>query len=167
MTTSLTFDIAIDRVLGIEGGYSNDPDDPGGETNWGVTLRTARANGYTGNMIDMTRADAKGIYKTAFWDPVVATVTSPALQYQVLDAAVNHGMGNAVRMLQNAAGVAQDGGWGKISREALAKLDPNDAHLLFMAARFEFWASLAKFDKYGRGWTRRGAKDLRYLAQDN
>ncbi len=146
MTTSLTFDIAIDRVLGIEGGYSNDPDDPGGETNWGVTLRTARANGYTGNMIDMT---------------------PPALQYQVLDAAVNHGMGNAVRMLQNAAGVAQDGGWGKISREALAKLDPNDAHLLFMAARFEFWASLAKFDKYGRGWTRRGAKDLRYLAQDN
>ena len=46
----------IERVLSHEGGYANHPKDPGGETNWGVTKRTAQANGYTGSMRAMTRS---------------------------------------------------------------------------------------------------------------
>ena len=57
----------IERVLSHEGGYANHPKDPGGETNWGVTKRTAQANGYTGSMRAMTRAQAIEIYRKAFW----------------------------------------------------------------------------------------------------
>ncbi len=45
----------------------NHPKDPGGETNWGITKRTAEANGYTSAMHDMTRAQTVDIYRTAFW----------------------------------------------------------------------------------------------------
>ena len=45
--------------------------------------------------------------------------------------------------------------------------DPKDVHLLFIAERLEFWAKLSTFDSFGRGWMRRGAKDLRFIAQDN
>ena len=61
------FPAFIDRVLAHEGGYVNHPQDPGGETNHGITLRTARANGYSGAMRDMTRAQAVEIYRKAFW----------------------------------------------------------------------------------------------------
>jgi len=54
------FHVAVERVLGHEGGYSNRSlaDDPGGETNWGVTIGTARANGYHGDMKTMNRNEA-------------------------------------------------------------------------------------------------------------
>lgn len=55
----MNFDTAFDRLLGNEGGYVNNPADPGGETNWGVTVAVARASGYTGAMRDMTRARPK------------------------------------------------------------------------------------------------------------
>ena len=52
---SLTFTQIFNRLIGHEGGYVNDTRDPGGETNWGITKRTAQANGYQGNMRVMTR----------------------------------------------------------------------------------------------------------------
>jgi lysozyme family protein len=163
MKTQMTFEVAIERTLGIEDGYVNNPGDPGGETKWGISRRS-----YPNvDIKNLTREQAKSIYLRDFWMPVVTTVSSPALQYQVLDAAVNHGMGNAVRMLQCAAGVAQDGHWGPISKAKLEAMDPADSQILFIAAREEFWASLSTFDKFGRGWMRRGVADLRYLAQDN
>jgi lysozyme family protein len=102
-----------------------------------------------------------------FWLPVVRTVADGALQFQLLDAAINHGMGNATRFLQRAIGVADDGHWGPVSHAALAKLDAHDVHLLFIAERLEFWTKLRTFDTFGRGWTKRGAQNLRYIAQDN
>ena len=64
---SLNFSQIFNRLIGHEGGYVNDPRDPGGETNWGITKRTAQANGYTGNMKTMTRQQAYEIYYRAFW----------------------------------------------------------------------------------------------------
>ncbi|HEZ0935870.1 TPA: glycosyl hydrolase 108 family protein, partial [Neisseria meningitidis] len=52
------FNQFINRVLSHEGGYANHPKDPGGETNWGITKRTAQANGYNGSMRAMTREQA-------------------------------------------------------------------------------------------------------------
>jgi len=59
MSMDTAFDTAFERLIGHEGGYVNHPDDPGGETNWGITLRTAREQGYTGEMRDLTRGEAK------------------------------------------------------------------------------------------------------------
>ena len=163
MTSALDFETAIERILDHEGGYVNDPRDPGGETQWGISKRSYPEV----NIRALTREGAKALYLRDFWQPVVDTVADSALRFQLLDAAVNHGMGNAVRFLQRAIGVADDGHWGPLSHAALGRMDAHDVHLLFMAERFEFWCKLAKFDAFGRGWTLRGAKNLRYIAQDN
>lgn len=161
-TAMIDFDTAIARVLGVEGGYVNNPADPGGETNWGIAKRS-----YPNvDIKNLTLLGAKVIYHRDFWAPVGALVADPALQYQLLDAAVNHGMGNATRMLQAAVGAAQDGHWGPDSKARMAAMALSDVRLRFVAARFDFWASLKAFDSFGRGWARRGAADLRYLAED-
>lgn len=159
----MDFNTAIERILAHEGGYVHDSRDPGGETQWGISKRSYPDT----NIRTLTREGAKLIYEADFWRPVVSTVTDGALQFQLLDAAVNHGMGNAVRFLQRAVGVADDGHWGLRSQAALSRMPVTDAHLLFMAERFEFWAKLSAFDAFGRGWTRRGAQNLRYIAKDN
>jgi len=160
----IDFTTAIERILGHEGGYVNDPRDPGGETHWGISKRSYPHL----NIKALTRDQAKWLYERDFWRPVVlASVNDTALAFQMLDSAVNHGMSNAIRFAQRAAGVADDGAWGPVSKAALSRMDRHDAHLLFMAERFEFWAKLTTFDAFGRGWTRRGALNLRYLAKDN
>ena len=62
------FNNFINRVLKHEGGYVNNPKDPGGETHWGITKQTAREYGYKGEMCQLTREQAIGIYKKAFWE---------------------------------------------------------------------------------------------------
>lgn len=159
----IDFDDAIERILSHEGGYVNNPADPGGETQWGIAKRSYP----TVNIKTLPREGAKAIYLRDFWTPVASKINDPALCFQVLDAAVNHGIGNAIRFLQRALGVADDGAFGPASIAALAGKDPHDVHLLFMAERFEFWAKLKAFDTFGRGWVNRGALNLRYLAKDN
>lgn len=159
----IDFDTAIERVLGNEGGYVNNPDDPGGETNWGISKRSYPDV----DIANLSRDDAKAIYRRDFWIPVANYVEDSALCYQVLDAAVNHGMANAVRFLQRAAGVADDGHLGPVSRNALSTMAPADLHLLFIAERIEFFCKLSTFSTFGKGWMRRCAQDLRYLAKDN
>jgi lysozyme family protein len=159
----IDYDEAIDRILAHEGGYVNNPADPGGETQWGIAKRSYP----TVNIKTLTRDGAKAIYLRDFWTPVASKVSDSALCFQVLDAAVNHGIGNAIRFLQRAIGVADDGAFGPASIAALSARDPHDVHLLFMAERFEFWAKLKTFDTFGRGWVRRGAQNLRFLAKDN
>lgn len=160
---SLTYDEAIERVLKHEGGYVNHPADPGGETNWGIARRSYPDL----DIKNLTRDQAKAIYKRDFWDPVARWAEDPALTFQLMDAAVNHGMGNATRFLQRAIGVADDGHFGPVSVAALRRMNAHDVHLLFMAERFEFWARLRTFDAFGRGWVRRGAQNLRLIAKDN
>jgi lysozyme family protein len=159
----IDYDEAIDRILAHEGGYVNNPADPGGETQWGIAKRSYP----TVNIKTLTREGAKAIYLRDFWAPVASKVSDSALCFQVLDAAVNHGIGNAIRFLQRAIGVADDGAFGPASQAALAARNLHDVHLLFMAERFEFWTKLQAFDTFGRGWVRRGAQNLRFLAKDN
>lgn len=160
----MNFPIAIERILSHEGGYVNDPLDPGGETQWGISKRSYPHL----DIKALTRDEAKLLYERDFWRAVAAASTlDDAMRYQLLDAAVNHGMGNAVRLYQGAVGAAKDGHWGPQSQAALDAMDVRDVHLLFIAERLEFWAALKSFDRFGRGWTRRGAQNLRYLAGDN
>lgn len=160
------FDTAFNRVMDHEGRYVNNPKDPGGETNWGVTIATARANGYTGPMRSMTRDQAKAIYKKAFWDRAKADSYDPAIAFQLFDAAVNHGIGNAIRMLQRAVGVTADGVVGPFTIAAITRKSLPDVLALFNAERIEFYTKLSTFEVFGRGWMNRVAKNLRYAAGD-
>lgn len=161
--TASAFDSFIDRVLSHEGGYVNNPKDPGGETQWGISKRS-----YPGlNIRTLTRAQAVEIYRRDFWQRAQCDKLPKALAFQMLDAAVNHGMGNPIRWLQRAAGVADDGQIGPVTLAAVRRADENDLLLRFNAERLEFYASLSTFASFGRGWTRRVAGNLRYAARDN
>lgn len=169
----ITFDKAFDRLISHEGGYSDDPRDAG---NWtggaqgvgqlkGTRFGIAASSyGYL-DIKNLGLEDAKEIYRRDFWDACGAA--HPAIKFQVFDASVNHGRGNAIRFLQRAVKVADDGDWGVKSQAALESMDANDVLLRFLGHRLKFWASLQKFDIYGRGWTNRGADNLLFAAEDN
>ncbi|PJG83783.1 glycoside hydrolase family 108 protein [Caviibacterium pharyngocola] len=167
MTQLMNFDDVFNRTLGHEGGYVNHPDDPGGETNWGITKRTAIENGYTGAMKTMSRDTAKEIYRRAVWLRYQCDRMPRAVAYQFFDAAVNHGNGNAIRLLQRAVGVVDDGVIGKITLAAIRAMNENDIIMRLNAERLIFYTKLTHFNAFGRGWVRRIAENLRYGAQDN
>ncbi|MEE1653729.1 glycoside hydrolase family 108 protein [Brachymonas sp. J145] len=162
----MNFDEAFERLIGHEGGYVNHPRDPGGETNWGVTLRTARAEGYSGPMRAMTRDQAREIYRTAYWGRARADQYDSAIGFQVFDAAVNHGIGNAVRFLQRAVGVADDGAVGPVTLAAVRRMTVTDVLSRFNAERLDFYTKLTTWPTFGKGWSRRVAGNLRYAAED-
>lgn len=160
------FDTAFDRLIGHEGGYVNHPDDPGGETNWGITKRTAREAGYVGEMRDLTRLQARQIYKEAYWQRARCEELDGAIAFQVFDAAVNHGIGNAIRFLQRAVDVADDGAVGPVTMAAVRAMTVTDVLARFNAARLDFYTRLSTWPSFGKGWVRRVAGNLRYGADD-
>jgi len=156
------FDDIIGRVLASEGGYVWNPADPGGETNFGISRRAYPWL----NIKDLTREAAVEIYRRDFWSRVGGESLPDALAFQVLDAAVNHGVGNASRWLQRAAGVAEDGVIGPVTRTAITVMDPCVLVLRFNAERLKFYAALSTFSTFGRGWVRRVAGNLNHAAED-
>lgn len=161
----MDFDKAFDRLLGHEGHYVNPKpeDDPGGETNWGISRRSYPHL----DIKSLTREDAKKIYRNDFWARVHADELPDGVAFQVFDFAVNSGIETAVRYLQRAIGVADDGYWGPISRAAAQRLSESDAILLLNAERLEYMTKLSNWLPNSRGWARRIAGNLRYGAIDS
>lgn len=155
----MNFDQAFDRLLGHEGGYSNNPADPGGETMWGVTLRVARANGYQGPMRDLPRDTAKAIYRKLYWDAVKADQLPDTVRFDMFDGAVNSGVSQSIKWLQRAAGVADDGSIGPQTLAAVAAAGAGIS-AKFNGQRLEFMADLPTWSSFGRGWARRIASNL-------
>ena len=151
----MNFDTAFTKLLGHEGGYVNHPNDPGGETNWGITKAVAREFGYTGSMRDLPRDTAKRIYRVKYWDTVKADEMPDAVRYPLFDAAVNSGVGQAARWLQRALGVADDG---KIGAITIAKAKQSDGVAVASAMigqRLQFMTDLSTWPAFGKGWARR------------
>lgn len=150
------FDAAFDALISHEGGYVNHPRDPGGETKFGITKRSYPHL----NIKTLTLAQAREIYRRDFWDRMQADKLPALLRFQVFDAAVNSGAGNAARWLQTAAGVAVDGQVGPITMAAVRGMEPAALLARFNGARLAFMASLSTFDAFGKGWARRIAANL-------
>lgn len=157
---SENFNRAFVDLLGHEGGYSNNPADPGGETNWGVTVAVARENGYVGPMKDMDASVAKTIYARKYWLPEFDSLPY-AVAFQVFDAAVNSGVGQAVRWLQRAVGAADDGKLGPVTMQHVLATDTLKLVLLFNAERLLFMTNLSTWPSFSRGWARRVASNLK------
>lgn len=151
----MDFDRAFDLLLGHEGGYSNHPADPGGETMWGITLRVARANGYAGPMKDMPVSEAKRIYKALYWDEAGIESLPPAVRYVVFDAAVNSGPKQAIKWLQRAVYATDDGVIGPKTLLAVNSSDPQSLRTHFLAQRLRFMTDLSTWAAFGKGWARR------------
>ncbi len=112
-------------VLAREGGFVDNPSDPGGATNRGITLATARAAfgaDYTvAELRAITPTQAGSIYRQNYWDAAVCGALPPGVALTVFDMAVMSGPASAKKMLQAAAGVTADGVVGPMTIAACAK----------------------------------------------
>ena len=103
----------IEHILSIEGGYVNDPSDSGGETNFGITERVARACGYVGPMIEMSKQIAFDIYSSMYWEALVLDEIEslcPRVAGELADTGVNQGVGRAAEYLQRALNIFNNQG---------------------------------------------------------
>lgn len=157
------FRLLIDRILGHEGGYVNDPADPGGETKWGISKRSYPHL----NIAALSREEAIEIYHKDFWLPLKADRFHDGVAFQLLDSAVNSGITQSIRFLQRALGVADDGIFGPVSLKASQEQSESDQIMLFTAERIEFMTKLKNWPNHGKGWMRRIAQNLRYGAEDS
>ncbi|AHB49033.1 hypothetical protein W911_12455 [Hyphomicrobium nitrativorans NL23] len=160
------FERALAHVLKMEGGYTDDPHDPGGPTNKGITLavfalwrkvRLSAAN--RARMVrDLKRIDdatVREIYRRRYWDVARCAEMPAPLALMHFDAAVNHGPVTAIRILQEAVGTTVDGKIGPLTRAAISRMPLADALAAYAAIRERRYRALPHFPRFGRGWLRR------------
>lgn len=172
---SENFEVTFDRLIGHEGEYTNNRADPGNWTGGAVgsgilkgTKFGIAANTYPNlDIKNLTLADAKAIYYRDFWLKLGCEDYHSAIAFQVFDAGVNHGRGNAARFLQRAVGVADDGRIGPITKRAVNALSVTDVLMHFNAERLEFYTKLSTWPEFGKGWARRIVGNLKYSAADS
>lgn len=162
--TLARFRECLPLLLAHEGGYVDDKADPGGATNLGVTLATARAYhldlDHDG---DIDRADVRAlkpddvapVYYRGYWLASSAEKCPRGLDYMVFDAAVNQGVSRAVRWLQAVVGVAPDGVVGPRTIAALGIVNRAMAIAFYADMREDHYRSLKTFGRFGKGWLRR------------
>lgn len=145
-----SYDFAIKEVLKSEGGYSNDPADSGGETNFGITQRETSIPVRT-----MTVEQAKAIYKTKYWDAVNGDKLPAGVDYSVFDYGVNSGVGRSKKVLQQFK-----------DKQGTELIDAiNDERMAFLR---NLVARRPKDQKFMKGWTSRVARvrsDSKILAR--
>ena len=159
----MNFDTAFDRLMGHEGGYTTGEGDPGGETNWGISKRSYPEV----DIKALTRDEAKAIYRRDFWDHIRADDLHDGVAFQAFDFAVNSGIETAVRKLQAALRVADDGNWGPVTAAAAKAMGESDQIMRLNAQRLRFMAHLAVWPTFSRGWARRIADNLDYGSEDS
>lgn len=129
-----TFEACVEAVLGEEGGYVNNSSDPGGETMWGISKRAFP----TVDIANLSRDDAKALYKAHYWDPLVPYGLSGLYAKVAFESAINQGLPRTVGWIEAAKG----------------QLD------WFMAERALAYVKLSTFDTFGKGWFRRLFKEM-------
>ena len=146
----MNFEKAFDRLIGHEGGFSTDRNDPGnwtgGKVGSGILKGTKygiAANTYPNlDIKNLTIEQAKAIYKKDWWDKLGADKLHPSIVYQLWDFAVNAGKSRAIKELQQAVGVPDDGIIGPKTIAAVNAKDVNDVLLLLASERLSFYTSL-------------------------
>ena len=150
-----SFDRAIQYVLQHEGGYVNDPVDPGGETNFGITKR----NYPQLDIKHMTRDQAVEIYRKDYWRPVYDEMTDQDAACKVFDMSVNMGHRQAHKLLQRATGSDQDGIFGNVTL-GMANATPDLVDKL-CAVQSDFYHALVTkrpaMGKFLKGWLHRAS----------
>ena len=156
------FDHSLQLVLKSEGGYVNNPKDPGGETMMGVTkaawstwLKRPIADG---EMAKLTVADITPFYKALYWDKSYCPQLPLGIDYMVFDASVNMGVGQSIRLLQKSLGCVADGVIGPNTMKLINESKVNDMIDKYSAQKEMFYRSLALFNTFGKGWLSRVAQ---------
>jgi lysozyme family protein len=160
------------KVFGHEGGFVNDPKDPGGATNKGITLNTFKQFAKSDLGLEPTLENLKGltndqaaiIYKKHFWNKVKGDdIKNGSLAYAIYDFHVNAG-NNAVKVLQetmNEMGenLKVDGGLGKNTLDAINRLPSDELFQKLQKNRKIYYQHLiqrnSKLKKFQKGWSNR------------
>jgi lysozyme family protein len=156
------FDEALRRVLAHEGGYSHHPSDPGGPTNFGITIHDFRKHlkrsASAADVRAMTVQQARAIYRAHYWDAQHCDALPAGLDYAMFDYGVNSGVGRSVRVLQRLLRRADDG---RVSEALLAAARERDSAELVRRLcdeRLVFLKRLKTWPVFGAGWGRRVAE---------
>ena len=153
------FDHSLDLVLKSEGGFVNNPKDPGGMTNLGVIASTwANFKGRNTNekeMRSLTRDDVAPLYEKKYWDACKCDDLPSGIDYLVFDFAVNSGPGRSVKILQRALGLPEDGAVGPVTIQTIDVMDKTELIARFSDAKKQFYESLPTFATFGNGWLKR------------
>jgi len=161
-----TFDTFVEKIIIHEGGdlVSDDPDDRGGTTKYGISINFAGSinldlndDGRTtkADIIALTLDDAKEIYFEHFWEKIQGYLLPRGLAYIAFDAAVNQGVHAASVDLQRSLGVKDDGIIGHKTRIAAHSQYSTDMVNEYCARRMRRYGLTKRFDRFGLGWARR------------
>jgi lysozyme family protein len=156
------YEDSLKRLLAHEGGYTNHPSDPGGPTNFGITIHDYRKYvrpGATAADVKAMRLDeAKAIYRAKYWHALGCDALPAGVDYCVFDYGVNSGIGRAARVLQRVAGVADDGEVGPQTLAAVRMREPKAIVTAICEERLAFLQRLKTWSVFGKGWGRRVAE---------
>jgi len=153
------FPKALAAVLVHEGGYVNNPKDPGGMTNLGCTKTVWEE--HCGHPVDekamraLTPADVGPLYKNKYWDKVKGDDLPAGVDYVVFDAAINSGPGRAAKWLQACVNVYADGVIGDKTIQAVRNKDAKELINDYCAYRLAYLKMLQTWNTFGKGWERR------------
>jgi lysozyme family protein len=168
-----SFERAFNDTIVLEQGYSNDPRDHGGATNFGITqktlnnaLRRSVISGVT-DVSQLTLSLARAIYRADYWDALsLDKINDHILAAEIFDTAVNMGARTATRIAQHALrylgeAINDDGIMGSITIEKINKwaaIDPRALFVCFNGFQFILYTQIIKIDAnqvFARGWTKR------------
>jgi len=146
-------------VLKNEGGYVDNPSDPGGATNLGCTKATWEA--WVGHPV--TKDDIKALmpndvmplYKAKYWDTINGDNLPEGVDYAVFDFAINSGPSRAAKALQSVLNTNPDGQIGPTTLRALETANAREVATAVCEARLAFLQSLSTYGTFGKGWSRR------------
>ncbi len=174
---------AIEKTLGHEGGYINHPNDKGGETNWGITIAVARANGYKDKIKDMSREVAIGFYKLIYWDKLnLDKVNNQAIAEIIFDLSVNTGISSAgkkaqemINFMTKEKDIEVDGDIGSITLRKLNDIDTSRerelAILLLTFIQGEHYLNCMRNreenEAFALGWLRRAKRNMELISYEN
>jgi len=145
------FDRALAEILRHEGGYINDPHDPGGETNMGISKRSYPLE----DIKNMTRERAAAIYRRDFWNAIRGDELPAGVDLAAFDAAVNSGPSRAAKWLQRAVAVKADGVVGSNTLAAVGRADAARTINRMLDDRLAWLHGLPTWERYRIGWSRR------------
>lgn len=160
------FERALTHVLAMEGGFSDDPYDPGGPTNKGITLAVFAAwkgvrltQESTPQLLTSLKAitaqEVAAIYRERYWKAAACAELQPALAVMHFDTAVNHGPGTAIRILQEVVRTEADGEFGPITLAAISRMPMAALLAAYAENRRQRYRAMAHFWRFGRGWLNR------------
>lgn len=151
------FQAYTDEVIRIEGGYVNDPHDPGGETKYGITKRLAESYGYKKPMINMTKDEAKELYRKAFWIGSLASNIMHDAAFNLYLLSIHSGNKQAVLILQRAIGVKDDGVVGPNTLNAISNVSESLLIEALCYRTLDFYVIISPKTQYRyiQGWRNR------------